>query len=645
VVENLVFLFEDDNYKEFLKKDDFRKDTLLICKNHETVENLSKIGFNVKIINEYKLSDDQIIKPIKWIKSWSSKKIFVDGSFKELFSYEGISLFWYLESRLFHKRIHGLITLIEQVKNILSKENPNKVWIFGDLDLIHIVKSLHGNVYFEKTSKVTKSTISEKNYSGFLVWKLMVLKVFRGFIIPRKIFRDKINPIIFVTEIGSWRLVYDELIGKSQYGDVYFHKIITKLKEKEEPIEIIDFENNLKRLLKSYFINKKRIASLGISIQPWEKFLSFKSILKCRKAYKIHKEKWKMIKNTAIFQESLLVDGISTYELLVNDFEELFNSFKAIASMAMIEASKKIIDVKKPSELVMIDEYGALQISLLYIAKNMHIPSLALQHGVIYDDAFAYTHNIEDFNNKKSELNFVLPDKMCVWSERSKNALINSAKFYPDSIIVTGDPKTDNFESLKKYSKHEKIFHELKIPKDKKIILFATENLPNLKEMELVAKTVLKTVSEMTEFFLLIKLHPNEFDSFLYQKIVNELNIKSYLILKDVNLYEIIQVSDLVIISYSTVGLEAMRMSKPVIALNLMGLHNESVIIKNNSELEIKNINELITSIMQFTKNPNNQKIEEYKNFAEQEIGKITGNAAEKITQEILKLKNKKQEN
>ena len=160
MVKNLVFLFEDD-YKEFLEKDDFRKDTLVICKSDEMVENLSKIGFNIKTINEYRLSDDQITKPIRWIKSWSNKKIFENASFKELFSYEGISLFWYLESRFFHKRVHGLITLIEQLKNVLLKENPNKVWIFGDLDSIHIVKSLHGNVYSEKISKVTKSNVSE----------------------------------------------------------------------------------------------------------------------------------------------------------------------------------------------------------------------------------------------------------------------------------------------------------------------------------------------------------------------------------------------------------------------------------------------------------------------------------------------------
>ena len=309
--------------------------------------------------------------------------------------------------------------------------------------------------------------------------------------------------------------------------------------------------------------------------------------------------------------------------------------------MAMIEASKKIIDIKNPSELVMHDEYGAIQISLLYAAKNKQIPTLSLQHGLIYEDAFAYTHNIEDFNNKISELNFVLPDTMCVWSERSKSALVDSAKFYPESIIITGDPRTDNLDNIIKHFERKKVLRKFNIPADKKIILFATENLPNLKERELIAKTVFKAMSKLSEFFLVVKLHPSEFDSSLYQKITDELNIKSCLILKDVNIYEIIYSSDLVIISYSTVGLEAMRMSKPVISLNLMGLHDESIIIKNNLAVEVKNENKLIPSIMECTKDQNKNKIEDVRIFAENELGKMTGSASEKIIQEILKLKNK----
>lgn len=643
MVENLVFLFKDDDFKEFLAKEDFRKNTLLICKNNNTKESLSKNGYNVRTISEYKLSQDQITKPIRWIKSWSNEKILGDLGIKELFSYEGISLFWYLESRFFHKRIHSLIILIEQLKNIVSKENPNKLWIIGDFDSIHILKSLHSNVYAEEIPKYTKSNISEKSYSGFLLWKLIILKFFRGIIIPKKI-KNMINPIIFVTEIGSWRLEYDSSIKKYQYRDVFFHNIIIKLKEMGEPIEIIDFENNPNRLLKSYFINRNRISSLGISIEPWEKFLTFKSILKCRISYKKNKEMWKFLKNTESFQRSLLIDNISIYELLVNDFEELFNSFKTIASVAMIEASKKIIKKKRPSKVIMHDEYGAIQISLLYAAKNEHIPTLSLQHGLIYDDAFAYAHNIEDFNNQKSELNFVIPDKMCVWSENSKNALINSAKFHPDSIIVTGDPKTDTLVKMIDHFNRKKFLQEFNIPADKTIILFATENLPNRKERELVAETVFRTVTKIDGLFLVIKIHPNEFDSTLYQKIIDELNFKSYLILKEVNLYEIIHSSDLVIISYSTVGLEAMRMSKPVIALNLMGLHEESIIIKNNLAIEVKNENDLISSIIECKKSQNKRRIDEAKIFAEQELGKITGNATEKIIKEILELKNKKHE-
>ena len=122
------------------------------------------------------------------------------------------------------------------------------------------------------------------------------------------------------------------------------------------------------------------------------------------------------------------------------------------------------------------------------------------------------------------------------------------------------------------------------------------------------------------------------------------MNISSYVILKDVSLYELFHVCDLVMVSFSTVGLEAMRVLKPVISLNLMGIHNEAIIIKNNFVIEVRMKNELIPAIMKCFENQNNENIQSSKIFAEQELGKIGRNATKMIVQNILDLKNSKKE-
>ena len=126
--------------------------------------------------------------------------------------------------------------------------------------------------------------------------------------------------------------------------------------------------------MSSFSLNKKRTQSFKSPVEPWEKFLTLKIILKSKKGHRKIKATWSKLKNSEEFKKSLNVDGVSIYDLVKDDFEKLFNSFKAFAAIAMIETAMKITDVKKPSKIIMHDEYGALQLSALYAAKKKEFP-------------------------------------------------------------------------------------------------------------------------------------------------------------------------------------------------------------------------------------------------------------------------------
>jgi len=637
VVKNLIFCFDERNIEKFLEKNSLGKNAHVICKNNKIKKRFLESKINAKIINDYEISEEQIRKPLEWIKTWPNEILIDNKNFKELFVYDKISIFWYLENRLYHKRIHKLFTMIVQMKQIISEENPTKIWILGDYELNYIASNLHDNVSWVKdsTNEEEKSNISDKNYSGFLTWKLLLLKIFRGGILTKKSVR-KGKSILFLSEIGSWRKVFDYDSKEYQYQDVFFHRIVKKCKEEDEDIEIIDFENNPKRLLASRTLNKQRSSTFEVPVTPWEKFLSYRTIMKSRKSYNEVKKTWNLLKNSSSFSESLVFENIPVYELLKKDFEELFNSFKTLAAIAMIEIANEIVDIKRPSVIVMHDEYGALQISFIHAAKKFEIPTLSLQHGTIYQNVFAYYHNLEDIHNKKIELRFPLPDKMFVWSDNAKKALITSAKF-PESVpIVTGDPKMDFLEKSIKDFDHSEIINKNKIPQDKKIILFATENLPNQEERELIADEIFRALSELKEFFLVIKMHPNEYNVTIYQNAAKKYDFTSYVIFNEMDLYELLYICNVVIISYSTVGLEAMRMGKPVISLNLLSLHDNSI-MKKGIFYEVRKSDELSSMILQTINNKNQEKISMSKIFAESDLGIIDGQATNRIVEYISK--------
>ena len=55
---------------------------------------------------------------------------------------------------------------------------------------------------------------------------------------------------------------------------------------------------------------------------------------------------------------------------------------------------------------------------------------------------------------------------------------------------------------------HEQICQKLKIPTEKKIIVFATQPLPNIEEKEIITNSIFKIIKNFDNVFLVIKAHP-----------------------------------------------------------------------------------------------------------------------------------------
>ena len=232
---------------------------------------------------------------------------------------------------------------------------------------------------------------------------------------------------------------------------------------------------------------------------------------------------------------------------------------------------------------------------------------------------------------------------MCVWSENAKENLLKYGNF-PSSIpIITGDPKVDFLTKARKSFDSEKIKQKYKIKNEKKIILFVTENLPKKEEREKLARTVISTMKKLENCHLIIKPHPNETDLSIYKNLISEYKLTECSFIIEENLYELLYLSNLVILSYSTVGVEAMRMEIPVISLNLMGLHDDALIIRKNVAVVVRKSDELLPAIKKHLDSKNTQNlIEKGKIFAEKELGITDGKATDRIIEQILQLRNEK---
>ena len=635
----LVLVFDDYDLESFVEEhcNDCK---LIVAANENIRSKLILFGKDCVTISEFSKNPLETTRQsLQWIKNWPDRPVLHGKSFKELLVYDHLSIYWFLETRLYLFRIQGLIQLVEQLKQIFSEKQYDSVIIKGNRDAYHIVKEKFelGVEFYGDADKV--SSVSQNSHGGHGYLKLNALKLIRGFSSLQSKTTDD-RPVLIITEIANWREEFDYTTGMYVKKDVIFSSIIKKLSESSVPVRIIDFENKSERLLKSFSINKERQKNFDAKVEPWEKYVT-KDIMSKTKEYN-HKLQslLSQLHESNEFRNSLTYDGISLYEILKKDFDGLINSFKTYVSSTFIDTAKVILKEINPSVVVMHDEYGALQLCIIKEASRQNIPTIAVQHGVNTETWISYVHKPEHVDGNNPDLNFPIPDHLCVWSDTARSNLIKNGHFPLTVPVVTGDPKSDFLPDAIRRFDSEKIMSKVGMPAGKKIILFAGQTLSNLEEKSLVTNSLFQTVSNMDDAFLVIKAHPNEYDLSYYEKLAKQNGVKDYVILQSHNLYELIFVSNVVIVPYSTVGIEAMRLRKPVIALNMMGLHDDDPLIASRIPIIVEKAGDLLPAIQKCLQS-NSEILDKAETFAKSQIGMADGLSAQRITRLIVDTRNK----
>ena len=118
--KDIAFIFEKNGIEEFLKLIDSENEIAIICSSEEIKKKITELNYSCKTIDEYG-EREYNQKAMEWIKSWPDKKIIDDKSIKKIFVYDNLSLFWFLETRLYFYRIQELNLLNERIKNVLKQ--------------------------------------------------------------------------------------------------------------------------------------------------------------------------------------------------------------------------------------------------------------------------------------------------------------------------------------------------------------------------------------------------------------------------------------------------------------------------------------------------------------------------------------------
>jgi len=215
----------------------------------------------------------------------------------------------------------------------------------------------------------------------------------------------------------------------------------------------------------------------------------------------------------------------------------------------------------KPASFVVSQDITPLPRSMCQVLKNHEVHTVVVQHGILTNDMAGM---------------YILPkvgDVQAVWGEYYKQWHVERGKS-SESQVVTGFQRRDELVDMPSLDR-EGLYNRFGLDPDRKVVLIATEwyqsvsSRYTIEQHEDYIRVVLRSLRDHDGIQVVVKLHPS-FQS-KYERIVSEIASQEgvHVVIAKDSLWELIRISSFVVVSLSSVCLEALILGRPVISVNM----------------------------------------------------------------------------
>ena len=585
-----------EKIKTVLKTD--HSDNVIICMDDAIHEKLYSNGVDHNLISDYKLDFDVELKALDWLKNWSNSKIFHGKNIKELFIHKGTSLWWFMELAIFQPfkefkyspSIKELIERIEFVKKVVDIENPTKIKVINTENplnriIVNVADSKGIEVDYIKTYKISFKEILWTSLIPIGLDIFVKLRsIIRGFISKSQKSSTKksngfANKILIMSYTLSWRN------GK----DVMFDNVIEELiKNKENEIVQVDIPTTSLIGVKQIF-EKKRNSSNVIHKLIEEYSITNKNLIK--KSIKNIRAIYEKNRTTPIFYKDVDIS-----QFIYQQLDMIIHNYGISNSIKYLEWIKSVIDIENPDVILLIDEYNPIGRATVVAGKVCKVPTIAMQHGVFGHTALGYRHNISEISitDDVNVHHCPLPDITAVFGPHYLNLLYGMGNYPKGRVIVTGSTRYDHIVNMQNELNTRKIHVQLNLNPDKKLIVYTSQPIGKM-ENDRILSCILKSLSNFPDAQLVIKVHPSE--RVVNKELLAKFDMERVIIIKTIDIYELLNACDVMITPFSTTALEAMILDKPVITINLTGLPDKIPYAKSGAAVGVYNEEELTPAL------------------------------------------------
>jgi len=427
------------------------------------------------------------------------------------------------------------------VFKLIELEEPNKIYI---LSSVKLEKVFHIKLAAKRENieiKVFAQKSSSKEFRQFLKSKFRILIDYLWYWnIWKLLNKNSIDLNSFITSKKK-NLVF------CQYKN-FFPSLIQVLKQLQGTKNLLNILYVPHKLLNYSKEVVQRENIKNVKILPFYD-VNYSSF---RKRFNKFKEILIDVKYTSSFND-IEFKSIGVSDLIKISFFELHE--KLSNSLRYLENFHFILDKIKPNIITVLSGNDPIDVLITRLAKENNIKTLFIPHALV---GISHQH-------QSLEQDYVV----CAGNKEKDYYL--SLGTTQNKLLTLGIPLFDKL--FNKFSKihdvktiRKELVESYNLNTKKKIILLVTTHYEDFIR-ERIFKSVINLLNNLKNCQLIVKLHPIEEISY-YENLSEKYKAKDILILKDVDLHNVIIVSDIVIGRSTGAQIEALLLDKIVIDLD-----------------------------------------------------------------------------
>ncbi|MBU0535639.1 MAG: CDP-glycerol glycerophosphotransferase family protein [Nanoarchaeota archaeon] len=567
-MDSLILVSEPKAAKK-LKGMDLRS-SVVVSLNESSSGSLKNAGIIFSTINDFlqqKESKDLTQKSIRWLREWANK-----SRIKEI-TYRNISVWWFFDFWLYQSffrwdMVKTICWYTDTIKIILRKTKPKRVTAFCNPTVAEIVSQLHPG------AEIRKSRNFQHMHPYLIDYGLRAkhcLRKWMSRVLNRKHSAEN-RDIMFTTYTSWFRQCVREDGSEGKEDAILGYVVRRAMKDHKILVTDIDF-------IKSIGFSKMKEMKKKENI-PFEHYLSWRTDRYSKKKAEEVRKQWESADKKKI-EKASVYEGVNIYGLLRPWLEFVFRN-RIYMAIRYIETALEMMDKENPRLIVAVDETAIFGRSIIAAARIKGIPIMAVQHGYITPEAFEYSHIKGDISGELSQEKPYCPiaDKTFVYGPYTKEILTVPGNYPEKSIEMTGQPRYDCLARGKAFDK-KKVFSQYGLDRKKKLVLWTTQMIAGQEDM------IFSAMKSIKDAQLMVKLHPREIEGVkpYYEKAKKMgLRIKA---VQQANTFELINACDVMITMFSTTGLEALMMGKPLIVLNVSGRPDHVPFVQEGAALGV----------------------------------------------------------